>query len=380
MTSRSLPRGGGGPPPDRYRKRSPDHLSQDETFSKRKRIMTKDLGDHDEIHQLVLQAAAKILGVSVQQLLSMRDSYSASSGDASSGDQDSSSNDSRDNCTPSPSSGSEKHANVTRSRLSRRPKPQSTSIGDFNFLPPHEQTYAPRDDIYRSEKRFDSSETDLFATENPYPTPTDSQISEMVMGENTVWPETSVSEFSYNQYATQSEPMNLSTGLLAPVESLPDMTNFPFSDYTEEVPFQMDQSSLQNLDDLNFSGPSWNIAPPNPAPANLDLFASGSSSESVHIPLTKESSAKGRRRGPFRIEEKRHETGLTRKMGACIRCSMQRIRVSRESTHTERASTDRSSVFLTQPILPVAVERACRLHQLGQGFHVFVIRSLIQSS
>lgn len=37
---------------------------------------------------------------------------------------------------------------------------------------------------------------------------------------------------------------------------------------------------------------------------------------------------KGRRRGPFQDLEQRNQTTLTRRMGACIRCSMQRIRVS----------------------------------------------------
>jgi hypothetical protein len=39
-----------------------------------------------------------------------------------------------------------------------------------------------------------------------------------------------------------------------------------------------------------------------------------------------------KRRGPFLDAEKRHETGLTRKLVACIRCRMQRIRVSQLPT------------------------------------------------
>jgi hypothetical protein len=40
------------------------------------------------------------------------------------------------------------------------------------------------------------------------------------------------------------------------------------------------------------------------------------------------SSAKRKHRGRFLDSEQRKETGLTRRLGACIRCSMQRIRVS----------------------------------------------------
>jgi len=44
-------------------------------------------------------------------------------------------------------------------------------------------------------------------------------------------------------------------------------------------------------------------------------------------PVVKRSGPKKKWRGPFRDSEQRRETGRTRKLGACIRCSMQRIRV-----------------------------------------------------
>jgi hypothetical protein len=46
--------------------------------------------------------------------------------------------------------------------------------------------------------------------------------------------------------------------------------------------------------------------------------------------ITIKESAKSstKRRGPFLDSEQKEETGLTRKLGACIRCSMQRIRVN----------------------------------------------------
>lgn len=46
-------------------------------------------------------------------------------------------------------------------------------------------------------------------------------------------------------------------------------------------------------------------------------------------PVEKSVGAKGRRRGPFQHAEQREETGLTRKLGACIRCRLQRIRVNK---------------------------------------------------
>jgi hypothetical protein len=45
-------------------------------------------------------------------------------------------------------------------------------------------------------------------------------------------------------------------------------------------------------------------------------------------PILKRSTTRKRRRGPYQDSQKRKETGLTRKIGACIQCQMQRIRVS----------------------------------------------------
>jgi hypothetical protein len=44
---------------------------------------------------------------------------------------------------------------------------------------------------------------------------------------------------------------------------------------------------------------------------------------------------KNPRRGPFRNPQERLETGQTRKIGACLRCRMQRVRVSEPSFHYE---------------------------------------------
>jgi hypothetical protein len=48
---------------------------------------------------------------------------------------------------------------------------------------------------------------------------------------------------------------------------------------------------------------------------------------SVTVTEGPKSRTKRKRRGPFLDSEQRQETGLTRRLGACIRCSMQRIRV-----------------------------------------------------
>lgn len=396
MTPRSSPRGGNKRPADGFRKRPSDHSLPDVTFIKRKR-MTRELRDHDEVHQYVLQAAAKILDVPVQRLLEIENLHSPTSGDSNSENHEissnSSSNDHIDDCTPAGSSTSslekiplptpaesfsnlEKVPIATRSRFSRKPKIQPSSFGDNNSLPFRDQSYLARDDIFPAEKRFDPPETNLFHT---YPTPPDSQGSEMVMGDNNMWNNNSVPQFQYSQYVTQSGEIAPSA-LLAPVDNLSDISGFSFNGYPGDMSFQLDQS-LQSLDNLQYPGPEWNIAPSEPAQTSIDLFASSSSTESDSKSLVKEGSTKGRRRGPFRIDEQRQETGLTRRLGACIRCSMQRIRVNNPFTHAQNTITNTFSVCLIHPSRVVVVRLVFRRPRAERaGCLVCVTRLQIQNS
>lgn len=61
---------------------------------------------------------------------------------------------------------------------------------------------------------------------------------------------------------------------------------------------------------------------------NTDSWKKPKEQAAYQNPPEKSSGTKGKRRGPFQRSEQREETGLTRKLGACVRCSMQRIRVS----------------------------------------------------
>ncbi|PVH93456.1 hypothetical protein DM02DRAFT_541526 [Periconia macrospinosa] len=91
------------------------------------------------------------------------------------------------------------------------------------------------------------------------------------------------------------------------------------------MPFNVDQS-FRDLEQLNYPAVNWSLPPPSATSSDIDLFAPDLNPQPEAKPVPKETSAKGRRRGPFRAAEQRQETGLTRKLGACIRCSMQRIR------------------------------------------------------
>jgi hypothetical protein len=71
------------------------------------------------------------------------------------------------------------------------------------------------------------------------------------------------------------------------------------------------------------------------APASLD-----------YVPTHKTTPAK---RGPFKDQDSREKTALTRKMGSCIRCRMQRIRVGPGGF----VNCGQMQVMLMQLFLPV---------------------------
>jgi hypothetical protein len=71
---------------------------------------------------------------------------------------------------------------------------------------------------------------------------------------------------------------------------------------------------------------SQSKAPRLQAPSTQDTVRRRLKERTITIKESAKSSTK-RKRGPFLDSEQRQETGLTRKLGACIRCSMQRIRV-----------------------------------------------------
>ncbi|CAI6330970.1 unnamed protein product [Periconia digitata] len=325
MNRRSSLSGEGAPDAFRRPKRSPDHLSHGmtlPTLPKRKR-MSQDLGDYNAVHQYVLLAAADVLHVPVERLLSIAESPSSS--DIFETSSSTSSNDHGHGSTPPDSSGSERTSHVVRSRLVRRPKAHPAFHQGHTSLATHGKAFTGGVDNFMSDQLFENLDTepldDLFATEEP--TPAMSQDSGIEMGDSNIWPESSVSEFSFTSYDPQTTG-HQSTTLLPTVGPLAGMDDFSFSNYAE-IPFQMNQS-LQDLNELNYSNGSWNVAPSNAIRPNVDLFALNPGVQSDLKSFPKESGSKGRRRGPFRAEEQRQETGLTRKLGACIRCSLHRIR------------------------------------------------------
>ena len=84
-----------------------------------------------------------------------------------------------------------------------------------------------------------------------------------------------------------------------------------------------------------------------PDPESLDL--QGRPGFDVVFPSQRTPSA---RRGPFRDHDQRERTAYTRKIGSCIRCRMQRIRVSLNTS---------PAFFLSNPIRPSS--------PIGEGIH-----------
>jgi len=81
----------------------------------------------------------------------------------------------------------------------------------------------------------------------------------------------------------------------------------PNPDSSITVPYQSKASGLQN-------------------PSTQDTVRRRPKEPTITIKESTKSSTKRKHRGPFLDSEQRQETGLTRRLGACMRCSMQRIR------------------------------------------------------
>lgn len=67
------------------------------------------------------------------------------------------------------------------------------------------------------------------------------------------------------------------------------------------------------------------------------------------------------KRGPFRDQDQREKTAVTRKMGSCIRCRMQRIRVCIFCPHMARIKTKKLTFFYSVTLTRrIKQGRVCR--------------------
>ncbi|KAF2810686.1 uncharacterized protein BDZ99DRAFT_497671 [Mytilinidion resinicola] len=325
------------PPGSRFRggKRLSGHLSPTSVCSPKRTKATPRLLDYDQVHQYILLAAAMILCVPIEKLLALaRFSHSSSRNSSSEHLDDSSNssfNDHADGFTPPQTSESEKTTNSYDFPLPGGPQPPSAAFEGND----------PRPD--QGLKATDmNNNIDLFASTEPYPTPphfqqsfSASEVGDMFMA-NSIWQEHPGSDFSLPPFKAQSTG-NDPTAFVPSTSSPAELGNLPIPNYGAALQLEVDRT-FQDFQEQNYPNVDWSVLAPDDESTSMDFLVPtldhqgepfhfhGTQELSETASARKDGGVKGKRRGPFRVAEQRQETGLTRKLGACIRCSMQRVR------------------------------------------------------
>jgi hypothetical protein len=122
-----------------------------------------------------------------------------------------------------------------------------------------------------------------------------------------------------------SMPMVAFEGAFAPGTNAPDRT--PLLSYGSIAPAAEIPAQVQMTASLTGAQSCFDMVKSEQAIASYDLDRLPKTNPAV-ILLQSNQKAPASKRGPFATKEARDETAATRKRGSCIRCRMQRIRVS----------------------------------------------------
>jgi hypothetical protein len=298
--------------------------------------MNPELRNYSEIHQHVLLAAAKTLGVPIEQLLSLAASSDVSSRpDSVDVFSASNSDDLTDDVTPPEDP---EHDNESDSfDFSGTGKLQRPSATTAMWDPRRtdDSTHANYGVEFSQDQCEDETSknfgVDLFAPPELHqaiPIPREyhgaSNINDF-SSTGSLWhtyPPTSLSIPSYRVDCTTNDPY-----ITPPLSASATEYESLVANYSGVVSGHI----VQNLPSSNgqaFSDADWSVLSQWPQGLSTGPFGLIPNLQEDSFRNAKESgSGKGKRRGPFRAEEQRHETGLTRRIGACIRCSIARVRV-----------------------------------------------------
>jgi hypothetical protein len=318
------------------KKRPCDDLSPASLCPSKRTRMNPELRKYSQVHQHVLLAAAKTLGVPIEQLLSLAASSNVSSRpDSVDVFSRSSSDDLTDDITPPEDpehdnefdsfdfSGTEKLQRPSATNAIWDPR-SADSRSHANYGVEFSQDQCEDE----TSKNFG---VDLFAPPELHqamPIPREyygvSNIDDF-SSTGSLWhtyPPASLSIPSYRVDCTTNDPC-ITPSLSASATGYESLT----ATYSGVISGHI----VQNLPSSNgqaFSDADWGVLSQWPEGPSTGPFCPIPDLQEDLFRNAKESgSGKGKRRGPFRAEEQRQETGLTRRIGACIRCSISRVRV-----------------------------------------------------
>jgi hypothetical protein len=298
--------------------------------------MNPELRKYSEVHQHVLLAAAKTLGVPIEQLLSLAASSNVSSRpDSVDVFSRSSSDDLADDITPpeDPEHDNE-FDSFDFSGTQKLQRPSATNaIWDSRRA--DSRTHANygvefSQDQCEKETNRNFGE-DLFAPPEP---PQAAHISQGYYGVSNSddYPPTGDPRHMYSPstYSSSSYPVDCTTNdpyITPPLSS----SATEFESFAAAYPEVFSGHVVQNIPSSRgqaLSDTDWVVSSQWCEGPSMGTSVPMSDLEEYLFRDAKGSgSGKGKRRGPFRAEEQRQETGLTRKIGACIRCSIARVRV-----------------------------------------------------
>jgi hypothetical protein len=337
----------------RRRKRLSDILSPGTIQSPKRAKLDPKLQDYDEIHQYVLLAAAKVLCVPVRKLLSLVDSSKSLATSSRSNSLDvvskTSSEDLAGGKTPPEAPDYEEVLGSCDIPFAERSQPSSTAVTVQNPLPTQSaglEIYANALSIEQLAKDLDGgTNIDLFAPTEFRQTPIMyqadhgvSRIGNFQLADDP-WQTCPTLDIPLPAQRAHGNTNDHITGLSLP-ESRNELGNLTSACPGQVLWNEMTQG-LQSLDGQNYMNSDWDML--NTWPGGSSMVPFDPNLNLLEVPYRdvigdentkgdgntkRDGNVKGRRRGPFRVEEQRQETGLTRKIGACIRCSMLRIRVS----------------------------------------------------
>lgn len=167
-------------------------------------------------------------------------------------------------------------------------------------------------------------------------------------------------------------PSNLAVPLIEDSIEQQLVSRVLISDIASNIALDKPQDRRQELPSYNATG-LFDV--PSEAAANDTIFLTKSSGNE---PNELDEPRRPRVRRPFRDLQKRKETGETRKTGACVRCRMQRIRVSkvRSCMLCNRQSVD---YIVPHIVLPRPIHRERNLHNLRQGLGSVTLQTAVRS-
>jgi hypothetical protein len=304
--------------------------------------MDPELRKYSEVHQHVLLAAAKTLGVPIEQLLSLAASSNLSSTSNVSSRPDSvdvfsrsSSDDHTDDITPpeDPEHDNE-FDSFDFSGTEKLQRPSATNaIWDSRCA--DSRTHANygvefSQDQCEKETNRNFAE-DLFAPPEP---PQAAPISREYYGASNSDNFSSTGDlrhmYSPSTYSLSSYPVDCTTNdpyITPPLSS----SATEFETFPPTYPEVFSGHIVQNIPSSRgqvLSNADWIVSTQWSDGPSMGPFVPMSDLQEDLFRNAKEiGSGKGKRRGPFRVDEQRQETGLTRRIGACIRCSIARVRV-----------------------------------------------------